>query len=114
MSGWRRLYRRTLGSTAAASAGVAVSAGVPVVAGAGTAALAWVLPAAVLLIAGAVLADFVRWRHTRFRCTAERLEIEFAFVAHRRKSLPRERIRSVDLTARYRDKRSRERPRRGL
>jgi len=99
VSGWRRLDRRTLGSTAAGSAGVAVSAGVPVVAGAGTAALAWVLAGGALLIGGAVLADFVRWRHTRFRCTAERLEIEFAFVAHRRKSLPRERIRSVDLTA---------------
>ncbi|MFT7874342.1 MULTISPECIES: PH domain-containing protein [Amycolatopsis] len=77
-------------------AGVAVSAGTPIAIG--TRSL-WLLPAAALLIASGVLAEYVRWRHTRFRCTAERLEIEFRFGVHTRKSLPRERIRTADLTA---------------
>ena len=95
--GWRRLDRRTLGVTAVLLAGVAVSAGTP--AAIGTRSL-WLVPAAALLLAGAgVLAEYVRWRHTRFRCTAERLEIEFRFAVHTRKSLLRERIRSADLTA---------------
>jgi putative membrane protein len=96
VSGWRRLDRRTLGVTALLLAGITVSAGTPVAIG--TRSL-WLVPAAVLVIGGGVLADYVRWRYTRFRCTAERLEVEFAFVAHTRRSLPRERIRSVDLTA---------------
>ncbi|MEV6872004.1 PH domain-containing protein [Amycolatopsis sp. NPDC051128] len=96
MSGWRRLDRRTLGVTAVLLAGITVSAGTPIAIG--TRSL-WLAPAAVLFIGGGVLADYVRWRHTRFRCTAERLEVEFAFVAHTRKSLLRERIRGVDLTA---------------
>ncbi|MEU4525855.1 PH domain-containing protein [Amycolatopsis sp. NPDC024027] len=95
--GWRRLDRRTLGVTAVLLAGVAVSAGTPTAIG--TRSL-WLVPAAALLLVGAgVLAEYVRWRHTRFRCTAERLEIEFRFAVHTRKSLLRERIRSADLTA---------------
>ncbi|MEV5718636.1 PH domain-containing protein [Amycolatopsis mediterranei] len=77
-------------------AGVAVSAGTPTAIG--TRSL-WLVPAAVLLVGASVLAEYVRWRHTRFRCTAERLEIEFRFVVHARKSLLRERIRGADLTA---------------
>ncbi|HET6706538.1 PH domain-containing protein [Amycolatopsis sp.] len=77
-------------------AGVAVSAGTPIAIG--TRSL-WLLPAAVLLVGAGVLAEYLRWRYTRFRCTAERLETEFRFAAHTRKSLPRERIRTVDLTA---------------
>ncbi|MCR6483110.1 PH domain-containing protein [Amycolatopsis sp. OK19-0408] len=95
----RRLDRRTLAVTAVLLAGASVSAGVPIVAGAGPVALAWVLAGAVLLVGGGVLGDYVRWRHTEFRCTPERLEVEFRFVVHTRKSLPRERIRTVDLTA---------------
>ncbi|WP_410613487.1 PH domain-containing protein [Amycolatopsis sp. lyj-109] len=95
-AGWRRLDRRTLGVTAVLMAGVAVSAGSPIALG--TRSL-WLLPAAALLVGVGVLAEYVRWRHTRFRCTAERLEIDFRFAVHTRKSLPRERIRSADLTA---------------
>ncbi|MGW3965230.1 PH domain-containing protein [Amycolatopsis sp. NPDC005003] len=95
-AGWRRLDRRTLGVTAILMAGVAVSAGTPIAIG--TRSL-WLLPAAALLVGAGVLAEYVRWRHTRFRCTAERLEIEFRFAVHTRKSLPRERIRTADLTA---------------
>ena len=99
MSEWRRLDRRSLGVTALLLAGVSVSAGVPIVIGTGLPALGWLGTGAVLLVGGGVLADLVRLRRTRFRCTAERLEAEFTFVVHTRKSLPRERIRNVDLTA---------------
>ncbi|UOX89883.1 PH domain-containing protein [Amycolatopsis sp. FBCC-B4732] len=96
MSEWRRLDRRTLGVTALVTAGIAVSAGIPVAIG--TRSL-WLVPAAVLFVGLGVLGDYVRWRATRFRCTPERLELEFRFAAHTRKSLPRERIRTADLTA---------------
>ncbi|MBE1502525.1 putative membrane protein [Amycolatopsis lexingtonensis] len=96
MTGWHRLDRRTLVVTALVAAGIAVSAGVPIAIG--TRSL-WLVPAAVLFVGAGVLADFVRWRATRYRLTAERLELEFRFLAHTRKSLPRERIRTVDLTA---------------
>ncbi|KDN23658.1 PH domain-containing protein [Amycolatopsis rifamycinica] len=95
-AGWRRLDRRTLGVTALLMAGVAVSAGTPIAIG--TRSL-WLVPAAVLLVGAGVLAEYLRWRFTRFRCTAERLEVEFRFAVHTRKSLPRDRIRNVDLTA---------------
>ncbi|MEU7784917.1 PH domain-containing protein [Amycolatopsis sp. NPDC049159] len=96
MSEWRRLDRRTLGVTALVTAGIAVSAGIPVAIG--TRSL-WLVPAAVLFVGLGVLGDYVRWRFTRYRCTPERLELEFRFLAHTRKSSPRERIRTVDLTA---------------
>ncbi|WP_370965839.1 PH domain-containing protein [Amycolatopsis sp. cg9] len=96
MTGWRRLDRRTLGVTALVAAGIAVSAGVPIAIGTRS---PWLVPAAVLFVGAGVLADFVRWRSTRYRCTPERLELEFRFLAHTRKSLPRERIRTADLTA---------------
>ncbi|MEU0531924.1 PH domain-containing protein [Amycolatopsis tolypomycina] len=96
MSGWRRLDRRTLGVTAVVTAGIAVSAGTPIAIG--TRSL-WLVPAAVLLVGAGVLVEYLRWRYTRFRCTAERLEVEFRFAVHTRKSLARERIRTVDLTA---------------
>ncbi|WP_103348061.1 PH domain-containing protein [Amycolatopsis sp. CA-128772] len=96
MSAWRRLDRRTLGVTAVLLAGLAVSAGTPVAVGTRS---WWLVPAAALLVGAGVLAEYVRWRHTRFRCTSERLEIEFRFAVHTRKSLLRDRIRTVDLTA---------------
>jgi putative membrane protein len=101
---WHRLDKRTLGVTALTLAGVAIGAGVPTAIGIAGGkslglALAWVLPCAVLLIGGGVLVDLVRWHAVRYRVTPERLEHVFRLVFHSRKSLPRERIRSVDLTA---------------
>lgn len=43
--------------------------------------------------------EYVRWRVTRFRVTDERLELRFEFVVTKRRSLARERIRTVDVTA---------------
>ncbi len=46
-----------------------------------------------------VLAGVVRWRTTRYRITAERVELHTGLVRRQRRSVPRDRIRTVDLTA---------------
>ncbi|MHA6628855.1 PH domain-containing protein [Pseudonocardia sichuanensis] len=56
----------------------------------------WVpLGIAVLLVAGGV----VRWRTTRYRITDERVELHTGWLRRQRRSVPRDRIRTVDLTA---------------
>ncbi|MFE3230347.1 PH domain-containing protein, partial [Nocardia sp. NPDC059228] len=101
---WRKLDRRTLLVTAAVMTGVATGAGVPTAValsggmGAGR-ALAWVLPAALLLIVCGIGGDYVRWRRTRYRIGPDRAELHTGLLLVKRRSLGRERIRSVDLTA---------------
>ena len=46
-----------------------------------------------------VLAGVVRWRTTRYRITGERVELHTGLVRRQRRSVPRDRIRAVDLTA---------------
>lgn len=101
---WRKLDRRTLLVTAAVMTGVATGAGVPTAVGlsGGTGwgrALAWVLPAALLLITCGTGGDYVRWRRTRYRVGPDRAELHTGLLLVKRRSLPRERIRTVDLTA---------------
>ncbi|MFJ8886384.1 PH domain-containing protein [Streptomyces sp. NPDC102402] len=103
-AGWRRLHPRTVLVTALVTAGVAAGAAVPVtVALAGrfgyAAAVGWALAGAVLLIGGAAAGDHVRWRRTRYRVGAERVDLHTGLLLVKRRSLARERIRSVDLTA---------------
>ncbi|MEV8409912.1 PH domain-containing protein [Streptomyces niveus] len=101
---WRKLDRRTLLVTAAVLTGVATGAGVPTAValsggmGVGR-ALAWVLPAALLLIGCGTGGDYVRWRRTRYRMGPDRAELHTGLLVVKRRSLARERIRSVDLTA---------------
>jgi putative membrane protein len=42
----------------------------------------------------------VRWRTTRYRITPERVELHSGWLRRQRRSVPRDRIRTVDLTAR--------------
>ncbi|WP_255306144.1 PH domain-containing protein [Streptomyces sp. Wb2n-11] len=102
--GWRRLAPRTVLAAALVMAGIAVGAGVPAFIGlAGSRpvwrALAWVGTGAALLIVGGSALDYVRWRRTRYRIGAERAELHTGLLLVKRRSLARERIRSVDLTA---------------
>ncbi|WP_328989340.1 PH domain-containing protein [Kribbella sp. NBC_01245] len=102
--GWESLDRRTVVVTAILMSGVAIGAAVPTVAGisSGTSmsvALAWVVPAGLLVIAASAAADYLRWRKTRYRIGRERAELHSGILLIRRRSLARERIRSVDLTA---------------
>ncbi|TWD80932.1 putative membrane protein [Kribbella amoyensis] len=101
---WQRLDGRAVHVAAVLGAGVAISAGVPTVFGIASGwsvltALAWVVPAAVLLVAAAALLEYVRWRRTQYRVGVERAELHTGVLVLHRRSLKRERIRSVDLTA---------------
>ena len=46
-----------------------------------------------------VLAGLARWATTRYRITAERVELRSGLLRRQRRSVPRDRIRTVDLTA---------------
>ncbi|MGR8011220.1 PH domain-containing protein [Streptomyces hypolithicus] len=102
--GWRRLHPLTVLVGALVMAGIAMGAGLPAflaLAGGRPVwqAFTWVLTAAVLLIAGGSALDYVRWRRTRYRIGVERAELHTGLLLVKRRSLARERIRSVDLTA---------------
>ncbi|AEN09280.1 MULTISPECIES: PH domain-containing protein [unclassified Streptomyces] len=101
---WRRIHPRTVLVTALVTAGVAVGAAVPAVAALSgrfgyAAAVGWALAGAVVLVGCAAAGDYVRWRRTRYRVGGERVELHTGLVLVKRRSLARERIRSVDLTA---------------
>ncbi|WP_137990089.1 PH domain-containing protein [Streptomyces vilmorinianum] len=101
---WRRLDRRTVLVTAAVVAGVAGGGALPTFFGlAGSMpvwqAVGWILAGAALLVLGGSAGDYVRWRRTRYRIGAERAELHTGLLLVKRRSLARERIRSVDLTA---------------
>ncbi|MFJ3583757.1 PH domain-containing protein [Streptomyces sp. NPDC090127] len=114
---WRRLDRRTVLVTALVLAGVACGAALPTffaltdTLSAGQ-AIGWILAGAALLVGAGSAADHVRWRRTRYRVGAERsergappaegsgrVELHTGLLLVKRRSLARERIRSVDLTA---------------
>ncbi|BCB79266.1 hypothetical protein Pflav_056760 [Phytohabitans flavus] len=102
---WQRLDVRTLWLTALYLLGLVIVAGVP------TALLllqggvaAWLVSlvvggGGVVLIAHGVLVDWVRWWYTEYRITEERVERRFTFVFRTHKSVPRERVRNVDVNA---------------
>jgi len=46
-----------------------------------------------------VLAGVVRWRTTRYRITDDRVELHTGLLRRQRRSVPRDRIRTVDHTA---------------
>jgi putative membrane protein len=101
---WLRLHRDGLKVTALYMAGVMIGAGTPAAIGiaSGTSwpvALAWVVPGAALVVGAVVLLELVRLRTTRYRVTESRVEMHTGVLFKRRRSLARERIRSVDLAA---------------
>lgn len=101
---WRRLDRRAVLLAALVTAGVAAGAAVPTTLGLSGRlgygpAIAWVLTGAALLIAFGAGTDYVRWRRTRYRVGAERVELHTGLLLVKKRSLARERIRSVDVTA---------------
>ncbi|MFJ2646808.1 PH domain-containing protein [Streptomyces sp. NPDC087420] len=101
---WRRLDARTLLVTALVLIGIALGAGLPTAVGMTGGmplreALAWVLAGTVLLTVCGTGGEYVRWRRTRYRIGPERAELHTGLFLVKRRSLARERIRSVDLTA---------------
>nr|WP_255426376.1 PH domain-containing protein [Pseudonocardia sp. C8] len=65
-------------------------------AGRGDAVQVWI---AAGLAVVAVAAGVVRWRTTRYRITPERVQLHSGLLQRQRRSVPRDRIRTVDLTA---------------
>ncbi|MEV0615947.1 PH domain-containing protein [Nonomuraea sp. NPDC050404] len=55
--------------------------------------------AAVLIVAGVVAYDLLRLRATRWRLTPDRLELRSGIATRQHRSIPRDRVRSVDLRA---------------
>ncbi len=47
-----------------------------------------------------VILGVLRWRFTQYRVTADRVELHSGWLRRQRRSVPRDRIRTVDLTAR--------------
>nr|BFE79028.1 PH domain-containing protein [Planobispora longispora] len=104
MTAWRPLHRRSLAASAAMSTAIVV----PVVAVLiRTLPHDWTVPAragmiagaAALIVAGVLVFDLLRLRTTAWRLTGERLELRSGIAFREHRSVPRDRIRSVDLTA---------------
>ncbi|MFD5328669.1 PH domain-containing protein [Streptomyces sp. NPDC127092] len=102
---WRRLAPRTVLAGAAVLCGVAGGAALPAFLSLTSGsrppwqAAAWVLAGAALLIGGGTAADWIRLRRTRYRVGTDRIDLHTGLLVVKRRSLARERIRSVDLTA---------------
>ena len=103
--GWRQLHPRTVVVTVLTVAGILAGIAIPIIIGVlddGDA----IVPILLIAIAGivvvsaiAAVVDLMRYRHTTYRITDERVELRYAWVLHKLRSVPRERIRTVDLTA---------------
>lgn len=96
---WAELDPRGAVVTATAFAGAGVAAAVPILWGVGTAALVWVVLGIVLLTAAGAVTEIVRRRFTRYRVGPDRVELRDGVVSRNHRTLPRERIRVVDLSA---------------
>lgn len=96
---WRRLDGRMLVVGPLGSLGrlLPLVAILLVTGGTGDPARLWIALAAAVAV---VLAGVVRWRTTRYRITADRVELHTGWLRRQRRSVPRDRIRTVDLTAR--------------
>lgn len=102
--GWRQLHPRTMVVTALTVAGILAGIAIPILIGIRKDVPFWLsVPVALVgiaVISGlAALADLMRWRHTTYRVTEERVELRYAWVLHKRRAVPRERVRTVDVTA---------------
>jgi putative membrane protein len=103
---WQQLHPRTVPVTALTVAGILAGVSVPILIGlvgddgVSTGLVFAIAVGGIVLLTGiAAFADLMRWRHTTYRVTDERVELRYAWVLHKLRSVPRERVRTVDLTA---------------
>jgi putative membrane protein len=95
---WRRLDRRMLAVTPLSGAVRLLPVAVVVLlTGQGDAVGRLWVPLGIGL--ALVLGGVVRWRTTQYRITADRVELHTGWLRRQRRSVPRDRIRTVDLTA---------------
>ncbi|MEU4543367.1 PH domain-containing protein [Nonomuraea dietziae] len=102
---WSALHRRVPLATAVLSLTIAAPAGI----GATRVLLGMDLPyalvaagaagAVVLVLVAAYVHGVARLRTTRFRLTAERLELRVGILTRQHRAIPRDRVRSVDVKA---------------
>ncbi|MFI6319399.1 PH domain-containing protein [Nonomuraea sp. NPDC050556] len=105
MSEWNALSRRSLGAAAVLSIWLVVPA--LVVLGKIMLGLDWPplaiaaagVGAVLLIVGGVVVYDLIRLRNTSWRLTGERLELRSGIAVREHRSVPLERVRSVDLKA---------------
>ncbi|GAA5109908.1 PH domain-containing protein [Pseudonocardia adelaidensis] len=95
---WRRLDKRMLAVTPLSGAVRLLPVAVVVLlTGQGNAIGRLWVPLGIAL--ALVLVGVVRWRTTQYRITADRVELHTGWLRRQRRSVPRDRIRTVDLTA---------------
>jgi putative membrane protein len=95
---WRRLDKRMLAVTPLSGAiRLLPVAAVLLLTGQGDAVGRLWVPLGIALVL--VLAGVVRWRTTQYRITTDRVELHTGWLRRQRRSVPRDRIRTVDLTA---------------
>lgn len=95
---WRRLDKRMLAVTPLSGAVRLLPVAVVILlTGQGDAVARLWVPLGIAL--ALVLAGVVRWRTTKYRITADRVELHTGWLRRQRRSVPRDRIRTVDLTA---------------
>lgn len=101
MSGWLRLDRRVLWVDLIRS----VLSLLPTVVAIGVFGVQprlselWPAVAVAVLGVGGAVADLLRWLKTRYRLTPERVEVRTGLLVTRVRQIPRDRIRSVDASA---------------
>lgn len=94
---WRRLDPRMLVVGPLGSLGRLLPVAVILlVTGGGDPVRLWIAAGAGVVV---VLGGVIRWRTTRYRITGDRVELHTGLFLRRRRSVPRDRIRTVDLTA---------------
>ncbi|MGE3287608.1 MAG: PH domain-containing protein, partial [Pseudonocardia sp.] len=94
---WRRLDPRMLVVGPLGNlAGLAPFVLILLITGRGDLSRLWYAAGAAVVV---VLFGVLRWRTTRYRITDERVELHTGLVNRQRRSVPRDRIRTVDTTA---------------
>ncbi|MFF8957195.1 PH domain-containing protein [Streptomyces sp. NPDC014894] len=108
--GWRRIDRKALLVTGLVMGSVAAGLCLPILLGLSGgewpgprarqgAGLLLLLGGAALLVLVPVAAEYVSWLKTRYRVGPDRVELHTGLLFAKRRSLARERVRTVDLTA---------------
>lgn len=104
-NGFERLDPRLMAVTAGIVGMLAAVASIPTVIAFASngmpvlVALPVVIAGALILIGLTCAAEYLRWRATRYRVTPDRFELRFQLIVTKRRSLSRDRIRAVDITA---------------
>lgn len=97
---WQRLDARMIAVDATRLAGSLVPLGLAVLLrNADASAVASTLTTLATIGAAAALFDLLRWATTSYRITGTRVEVRTGLVTRRHRSMPRDRIRRVDATA---------------